>query len=346
VKRAPRPDSVSAPSVGSPIFWHFARQLVPWLVALVVYLVLATFVVRWDVARVGDPLGDFGADLYGMYTQIFFEPTASLPRAPIARAVFWITPLLGALLVARGVLRVGASIFDVDERHKLWVKIMSDRMKDHVVVCGLGHVGIRVVESLKSLGASVVAIEKNPTDSFAAVVEGLGFPVLYGDARRDALLVEAGIQRAKAVVCATDDDLTNLEVAVDAKKENPKIRVVMRMFDQRVAQKMRVALDVDETFSTSALSGPLVALHATQPGVRGVYHLEDGTMRVTIELRVRPSWRDRTVTECEDLVDGRIIGIRKAGGALSRPRHDAKLVEGDVVTFDIPAEAIERLSQV
>jgi Trk K+ transport system NAD-binding subunit len=328
--------------VSSPIFWHFAAKIVPWLVALLAYLVIATMIVRWDMARTREPLADFGFDLYGMYTQLFFEPTQTLPRAPIARVIFWITPLLGAGLLLRGVLRVGASVFDPEERRRLWVKIMSDRMKDHIVVCGLGHVGVRVVESLKSLGASVVAIERNASSSFAPVVEGLGVPVLYGDARRDALLIEAGVRRAKAIVCATDDDLANLEVAIDAKKENSEIRVVMRMFDQRMASKMRTALELDETFSTSALSGPLVALQATEPGVLGVYRLDDGSMRVDMEIAAPRGWWGRTVAECEDAIDGRVVRIRN-GSRASRPRHDTKVTEGDVVALDLPAESVAKV---
>jgi voltage-gated potassium channel len=329
--------------VSTLFFWHFVRRIAPWLAVLVAYLFVATFVLRWDMARHREPLGDFGADLYGMYTQIFFEPTRELPKSPIARLVYWITPLLGALLILRGVVRVGGSLFDEEERHKLWVKIMSERMKDHIVVCGLGHVGIRVVESLKMLGAPVVAVEKSKSESFAETVEELGIPVLYGDVRRDALLIEAGVRHARAIVCATDDDLANLEVAIDAKRENPNIRVVMRMFDQRVAGKMRAALDVDETFSTSALSGPVVALQATEPGVRGVYSLEDGSMRVDMELPAPRSWWGRTVVVCEDTVDGRVIGIRNAGGKLERARHDTKVVEGDVVTLNLPAECVAKL---
>lgn len=338
-----RQDFSKPPAMTSPIFWHFARRIVPWLLALFVYLVLATIIVRWDMERTGEPRSDFGADLYGMYTQIFFEPTSTFPRAPVARVVFWITPLLGAILVARGLLRVGASVFDIEERRRLWVKIMSDRMKDHIVVCGLGNVGIRVVESLKSLGAPVVAIERKQSESFAPVVENLGIPVLYGDARRDELLLEAGIPRAKAVVCATDDDLTNLEIAIDAKRYKPDIRVVMRMFDQRVAEKMRSALDLDETFSTSALAGPLVALQATEPGVLGVYRLEDGSLRVAMEVPAPVGWRGRTVSQCEDAVDGRVVGVRRGAQKLTRPKHDTKLEEGDVVTLDLPAESVATL---
>lgn len=328
--------------MASPIFWHFARALLPWIVAIAAYVVAGAIVVRWDMARTGEPLGDFGEELYGMYTQLFFEPTQTLPHAPMARAVFWVTPLFGALLLVRGVLRVGASIFDVEERRKLWVKIMTDRQKNHIVVCGLGNVGVRVVEALAKLGAPVVAIERRRAESFGEMVEALGVPVIYGDARRDELLIDAGIRKAKAVVCATDDDLTNLEVAIDARRENPDIRVVMRMFDQRVAGKMRSALDVDETFSTSALAGPLVALQATEPGVRGVYHLEDGSLRVDMEIPVPAGWRGRSVAACEDAVDGRIVGIRRAG-AFTRARHDTKLEDGDVLTLDVPASNLPKI---
>jgi voltage-gated potassium channel len=334
------PDFARTPSVTSPIFWHFVRKLFPWLVAIAGYVLVATLVVRWDMTRTGEPLLDFGANLYGVYMQLFFEPTEALPQAPIARVVFWITPLLGVMLLARGIVRVGASVFDVEERRRLWVKIMTDRMKDHVVVCGLGHVGIRVVESLKTLKAPIVAIERQGAESFAPVVERLGIPVLYGDARRDDLLLEAGIRRARAVVCATDDDLTNLEVAIDAKRENPAIRVVLRVFDQRVAGKIGAALALDETFSSAALAGPLVALQAMEKGVLAVYRLEDGSLRADMQVEAPPRWVGRTVEECEDAVDGRVVCIRRAGTGLLRARHDTRIETGDLLHLDVPAENV------
>ncbi|MBX3187046.1 MAG: TrkA family potassium uptake protein [Labilithrix sp.] len=338
-----QPDFESAPAVTSPIFWHFAAKMVPWLLAISVYLVLATLLVRWDMGRTGEEGPDFGAELYGMYTQLFFEPTANLPRAPIARVVFWITPIFGVLLLVRGVVRVGASVFDVEERRKLWVKIMSDRMSNHIVVCGLGHVGIRIVESLKALGIDVIAIERSRVESFAQIAERLAVPVLVGDARRDDLLVQAGIARARAVVCATDDDLTNLEVAIDAKRENPQIRVVMRVFDQRVAGKIGSALALEETFSPAALAGPLVALQALANGVLGVYRVANGELRVDMEISAPKAWWGKTVAECEDAIDGRIVGLAKGERALKRPRHDTAIANGDLITLDVPATSVARL---
>lgn len=336
-------DFTSAPRMTSPIFWHFVRKMVPWLGAIAAYLLLATGIVRWDTARIGETRPDFGADLYGMYTQLFFEPTASLPSAPIARLVFWITPVLGVLLLVRGVVRVGASVFDVQERRKLWVKIMTDRMNNHVVVCGLGHVGVRIVESLKKLGVEVVAIERSNAESFGANIERLAVPVLYGDARQDDFLLQAGISRARSIICATDDDFTNLEVAIDAKRENPDIRVVMRVFDQRVATKVGTALAFEETFSSAALAGPLIALRALSEGVLAVYREASGDLRVDMQVPVPEAWVGKAVADLEDAIDARIISIQHGKVAPRRARHDTKIAKGDVVTLDIAAENVSRI---
>ena len=48
-------------------------------------------------------------------------------------------------------------------------------MKDHIVVCGLGHVGVRVVESLRQLGEPIVAIERNKSEAFGSAVEDMGY---------------------------------------------------------------------------------------------------------------------------------------------------------------------------
>lgn len=324
------------------VFWHFTLQLLPWLAAIVAYLIAATMLVRWDMAVHHESLNDFGADLYGMYTQLFFEPTQTLPHSAVARSVFWITPLLGVVLLVRGLVRVGSSLFDVEERRKLWVRIMTEQMKGHTIVCGLGHVGVRVVESLHSLGVAVVALERQRDESFAAIAERLGVPVFYGDVRQDEMLIGAGVREAHSVVCATDDDLTNLEVAIDARRMHPGIRVVVRVFDQRVAGKIGAALDFDQTFSTAALAGPLVALQAVEEGVVGVYRLGDGSLRVDVEIDTPKSWRGRTVESCEDEIDGRVVRVTREEKFL-RPRHDVVLEERDQLLLDLPAKALARL---
>jgi Trk K+ transport system NAD-binding subunit len=309
----------------------------PPILVVAAYTLVAALVVRWDMDRAGEVVPAFGDGLYAMYTQLFFEPTAALPQAPIARTIFWITPIVGAVLIAEGLVKVGSSFLNEEARRALWVRVMSERMLDHVIVCGLGHVGYRVVESLRRLGEPIVAIERRP-DSFIDSVRAMQVPVILGDARRDELLAEAGIERAKAVVCATDDDLANLEVALDAKRMNPNVRVVMRMFDQRLANKVGGALELDETFSTSALAAPLVALQATHLGVRSVYQRGDGETRVAVEVEAGPRTRKRTVEDFEDAFDACVVSVRKKGQeAFERARSSEHIAPGDRVLVDVSA---------
>ena len=314
---------------------YFVRRMGPSVALVLGYTLVATVVVRWDMARTGELNKDFGDSLYAMFTQLFFQPTQPLPSSPIARTLFWLTPLVGVVLLAEGLYKVGAEIFDTKARHQVWVRIMSEKTSEHVVVCGLGHVGYRVVQELLRLGVQVVAIEKRATDSFVDAVRALGVPVFVDDARRDEVLLQAGVERAKAVVCATDDDLANLEVSIDSKRMNPNVRVIMRMFDQRLASKVGGALEVDRTFSTSAVAAPLVALQATQEGIRAAYRLEDGTMRVTVEIVVGAGFDTTSADELEEVIEARLINVHRGGeGAFSRVKGSTRVQVGDVVIVD------------
>jgi voltage-gated potassium channel len=316
---------------------HVLLRLGPPLLAVVAYTALAAMLIRSEQRRAGLPVHDLQQTAYGLYTQLFFQPTDPFPATPIARAIFWLTPGVGALLVGKGLLEVGASLFDLSARRALWVRIVSDRLRDHIVVCGLGHVGYRVVEELHRMGEPIVALEKRESDSFVEAVRDLGVPVHVGDARRDELLLATGIARARAVVCATNDDMVNVEIALDAKRMNPNIRVVMRMFDQRLARKVGGALELDESFSTSALAAPLIAIQASHPGVLSAYRLGE-SIRVTAEVTVGARGAGKQVSELEDSLPCRLIG---RGDAPLRPRD--RLATGDRVVVDAAAQQLEAI---
>jgi Trk K+ transport system NAD-binding subunit len=324
------------------IAWYVIGKLGPPLVVVALYALAATALVRWDLRRAGGQPADFTATLYGLFTQLFFEVSEPFPASRLARIIYFVTPLVGAVLIAEGLLKVGASLFDPATRTKVWDAIVSDQMHRHVVLCGLGHVGYRVLQELRRLGEDVTCIERSEKDSFVDTVRALGIPVHIGDARRDDLVKAAGIQRAKAIVCATDDDLANLEIALDAKRMNPAVRVVMRMFDQRLAGKVGGALDLDQSFSTSSLSAPLIAIQATEDGVHAAYRLDD-VVRVTAEIAVGERFDETTVAKLEELAPCRVVSRRAAdanGFVAARsadPVRPGDVLIVDTVATDLPA---------
>ncbi|HSF43563.1 MAG TPA: NAD-binding protein [Thermoanaerobaculia bacterium] len=129
-------------------------------------------------------------------------------------------------------------------------------MSGHSIVCGLGDVGYRIVELLHRLGETVVVITEEVREERRQTAEAFGVRVIVGDARNDRLLLEAGLESARALVAATDEDLANLEIALDARRIHPGLPVVLRLFDQRLALQLETSLEVHRALGTSSLAAP------------------------------------------------------------------------------------------
>jgi Trk K+ transport system NAD-binding subunit len=129
-------------------------------------------------------------------------------------------------------------------------------MSGHVIVCGMGAVGYRIVELLHRLGESVVVITDRTLDERRQTAEAFGVRVILGDARNDRVLRETGLDSAKALIAATDQDLVNIEVALDAARIRPGLPVVIRLFDQELARQLETTLEIRRALGMSALAAP------------------------------------------------------------------------------------------
>lgn len=151
----------------------------------------------------------------------------------------------------------------------------SKRMRNHVIVCGLGQLGYRVAEELQRFDTQFTVVEIDASGPFVSSITERGIPVLFGDARKTEVLMKAGLERAAAVIACTDDDLANVEIALDAKEVRPDIRVVLRSFDQNMASKIVNSFDIQAAFSASALAAPAFAAAAVDPSVQDSFYVED-----------------------------------------------------------------------
>jgi Trk K+ transport system NAD-binding subunit len=126
----------------------------------------------------------------------------------------------------------------------------------HVIVCGLGNIGFRVVEELVSYNERVVAIEVSRDSRFEATTRRLGVPIVTGDATVREVLRQARAATARAVVAVTNNDLVNLEIALLVRDLNPDQRVVVRMTDPNLAQTLREAANIQLALSVPSLAAP------------------------------------------------------------------------------------------
>ena len=288
---------------------------------------------------------DFVAACYQVYTQLFFEHVSSLPDDWVLRVMYFTVPIAGAFIVAEGLLKVGSSLLDFRNHQSAWIRIMAKTYRDHIILVGLGHVGYRVLEELLARGRQVIVVEARDDGPFVEEARARGVPLVIGDARRESLIRELGLDHAACVVACTDDDLVNLEVGLDARQVNPNVRLVMRFFDQSMATKLGKAFSVDSLFSTSALSAPLFAAAALDEKVHGAYRLGD-TLMATLELEItdKSPLAGKTAAEIRQFLDAPVVGIRQGKEAPThRFKRDEPRRAGESVILHVPVDEIPAL---
>jgi Trk K+ transport system NAD-binding subunit len=99
---------------------------------------------------------------------------------------------------------------------------------DHVVVVGLGQVGLRLSMLLRECGISVVAVDDQPEGENVGHARRLRLPVVIGRGADPSLLRRLSLDRAIALAAVTADDLQNIRVALAARSEAAGLRVVLR----------------------------------------------------------------------------------------------------------------------
>jgi hypothetical protein len=161
----------------------------------------------------------------------------------------------GVSAIAGGAANVVDYIRDPQERQLA----LAHTYKNHVVVCGVGRVGYRVINELLAAHVAVVAVNRTPDEEWLPHLQRNNIPVIIGDARRTQTLVDAGVPYAKSIVACTSDDLTNLDIALDARELNKNIRVVLRMFDEKLGANVKKNFNFDEVISVSAIAAPIIS---------------------------------------------------------------------------------------
>jgi Trk K+ transport system NAD-binding subunit len=165
----------------------------------------------------------------------------------------------------------------------------------HVVVVGMGNVGLRVVRELTAVGVPVVAVDADPDRPFLADVRSSA-TVVVGDARLNDTLLRAGIAHARAVIAVTDDDAVNLGIGLAARQSSPGIRTVVRLFDADFARKVESTLGIDVALGASSIAAPTFVSSALFPGVVKAFLVQDRLL-VLQKRKAGAEWAGRKPSE-------------------------------------------------
>ena len=139
-----------------------------------------------------------------------------------------------------------------------------DSLSGHTIVCGYGMLGRTVESRLRAREQPVVVIERDEA-AYQRLVED-GVLALHADARRESVLTEAGIERARNLVAAVDDSNTNIQIAINASQLAPSVTVTVRVGDEMYEQLARRA-GADEVVIPEVVSGEQVSDRLVAPGL-------------------------------------------------------------------------------
>lgn len=150
-------------------------------------------------------------------------------------------------------------------KRKKMEKIIKS-IKDHYIICGIGKVGHQVVNELHATKRPCIIVDINEKKVEEILETFPDQAFLKGDATDEKILLHAGIQKARGVFAATDDDNRNLVISLTAKHLNPNIRVVARCQEPRNIEKIKKA-GADVVISPTLIGGLRMAAEMVRPTV-------------------------------------------------------------------------------
>jgi hypothetical protein len=131
--------------------------------------------------------------------------------------------------------------------------------RDHVVVVGLGQVGLRLCELLRALSIPVVAIERDAEAPDVARAKAGGLPVVIGSGSSREVLRRVSIQRARAIAAVTSDELENIGVAVAAHGMRESLAIALRAGDGDVTTEVRSLFQIGVVRDVYRIAGTALA---------------------------------------------------------------------------------------
>jgi voltage-gated potassium channel len=209
------------------------------------------------------------------------------------------------------------------------------RLKNHYIICGFGRIGEIIARQLKGRGLSLVVIDKNPEQ--ISRLEESGYYFITGDATRDEVLLEAGIERAKGLVAVVASDADNVYIVLTARSLNPNLFIVARGEEPGAEQKL-VRAGANKVESPYHMGGQKMAHTILHPTVvtfmelamkEGVdWSMEEIAVGQTSPLLGVPL-KDSGIRQKLDLI---LVAIKRASGEmLFNPSHDTPILAGDTL---------------
>jgi TrkA-N domain len=186
------------------------RDFLPIIVtAIIVFGLAVAAVVESGVCQ-----GDGACLMTSPLEVLFGQPPAGVGSS---RVLLALTQFGVKFILPMGAFLSSVRIVLTAVRHDFRA-VLARRQKNHIIVCGLGDTGMRIVRNMRSKGKTVVVVDQSEDAANLAVCDQLGIAVIKGDAINPEALSLAGVLKADAVIACTGNDVSNVNVSLQLKE--------------------------------------------------------------------------------------------------------------------------------
>ncbi len=281
-----------------------------------------------------------------------YSETHPLSDAGRVFTVFLILGGMGVLFYSLSTITmfiVEGELQDALRRRRMNKQVQD--LNDHYIICGSGETGKNIVGELVKTKRDFVVIEQS-IDNIKQLNEP-NLVYIEGDATEDAILIEAGIKKAKGLVSALPSDRDNLFVVLTARELNPDLRIVSRCIEEESESKLRKA-GADSVVSPNIIGGLRMASELIRPATVSFLDImlrgEEKALRVE-EARIGPdshligkSIGEAKIPQKTGLL---IVALNKEGQDYQfNPSSSIKLAANDVLIVIGSPEQVNDLKEM
>ena len=222
-------------------------------------------------------------------------------------------------------------------------------MAGHVVVVGLGSVGIAVVRGLVAEGMRVVVVDTDGGNRYLDQARSLGVPVIIADATQSQTHRMVHLRDAAAVAVLTSKDLTNIDVGLAVRESLGEraadLPIALRIFDHDLARMMGDSFGFSHVRSTAAVAAPWFVGAALGLDVLSTFYVDLEPFLVgRVVVTAEGGLRGLAMEELSARV--RVFALRGMGGDLEHPpRRETRFAPGDEAFLIGPYEELVGILQ-
>lgn len=186
---------------------------------------------------------------------------ADAPGSPVAPAWFKIVSVVNIISALLLVAVFTAALVRRLSRPR-FTTIVGSRAapaRGHVVLVGVGQVGVRLAQTLRDRRIAVIAVERSPDAPYVRLAQKAGFPVVIGRGDDRMTLELVGVRRCAAVAAVTSDDLVNVAVGLAASDVKPGVPLALRLGDGGIASETESLLHLGRISDAHYLAATTLA---------------------------------------------------------------------------------------